>query len=191
MRHKKYRYELNRFTSWRKATLKSMARSLLISESIKTTLTKAKAARPLIEELINLAKQGTLIAKRRAYEILCEHKLVKRLFEDIGPRFKERNGGYTRIINFGNRRGDNAKLAIFELVEIKKKEKKRPKKKEKIESAPVAQQASPDKEKEIEKPQKKIEKQAAVKEKPPIEKKPSKKFLGGLKNIFKKERDSL
>ena len=130
MRHKKYKYELNRFTSWRKATLKSVARSLLIGESIKTTLTKAKAARPLTEELINLAKQGTLIAKRRAYEILCEHKLVKRLFEDIGPRFKERNGGYTRIINFGNRRGDNAKLAIFELVEIKKKEKKRTKEKD-------------------------------------------------------------
>src|SRR4030042_3512971 len=124
MRHRHKRLQLNRFTSWHRATMKSLARSLLLSQSIKTTLQRAKAARPLIERLISLAKENTLSAKRQANKILDDHVLVSLLFNDIGPRFLKRTGGYTRIINLGSRRGDNAKTVIFELTEIKKKEKR-------------------------------------------------------------------
>ena len=121
MRHKKQRNLLNRFTSWRKSTLYSLARSLLIHQRIRTTLHRAKAVRPLAEKLISLAKLNTLAAKRQAAKILNDHQLVSMLFSDIGPRFAKRQSGYTRIINLGVRRGDDAKLVIFELTEIKEK----------------------------------------------------------------------
>ncbi len=183
MRHRKSRTELNRFTSWRKATLISIARSLLIYQSIKTTKRKAFLARPLAEKLISLAKKNTLAAKRYAYKILGDHKLVSLLFSDIGPRFSGKNGGYTRIISLGKRRGDDAEIALFELTEIKKKEKKHHPKKEKSEELKKTAEAV----KEEKKPEAKL----AVKEKPKVDQKPAKKFLGGLKNIFKKERDAL
>ena len=110
MRHKDKRLQLNRFTSWYKATLASMARSVLIYQSIRTTKTKAMAAKPLVEKLITLAKENTLAAKRRAYAILGDHRLVKVLFNDIGPRFAKRTGGYTRVLSLGNRRGDGAQI---------------------------------------------------------------------------------
>lgn len=187
MRHKKKRLQLNRFTSWRQATLRSLTQSLLINQSIKTSLHRAKATRPQVEKLITLAKENTLAAKRQANQILNDHELVSLLFNDIGPRFVNRVGGYTRIINLGVRRGDNAKRVIFELTEIKKKEKRIPKKEAKPEEEGKKEVV---KEKPIE--EKKHEGPVAVKEKPPITKKPTKKFLGGLRNIFKKERrDSL
>ena len=189
MRHKDKRLQLNRYTSWYRATLTSIAKSVLIHQSIRTTKKKAMAVRPLIEKLISLAKQNSLAAKRHAYKILGEHKLVSVLFSDIGPRFTKRTGGYIRIVGLGNRRGDGAQLAILELTEIKKKEIKKPKKEtKKEEERPV--------EKPAEKPQEeqKPRTDTAVKEeKHPTEtKKPPKKFLGGIRNIFKKERrDSL
>jgi len=187
MRHRLKRLQLNRNTSWRKATLKSMARSLLIHQSIKTTKIKAKAVKPLADRLISLAKLNTLSARRRAFSILGEHRLVSLLFNDIGPRFKDRIGGYSRIIGLGARRGDNAELVILELTEIKKKELKKPKKEKetKVEEAPQAVSEKPPQ--APEKPKTAV----AVKERPPITKKPAKKFLGGLRNIFKKERDFL
>lgn len=173
MRHAKARHQLNRFTSWRKATLKSLARNLLIQQSIKTTEARAKAVQPFIEQLITLAKLNTLFAKRRAYTILGDHKLVSLLFSDMAERFNHRVGGYTRILRIGKRRGDNAEMAILELTEIKKKEKRKVPKKEEV---------------KVEKPQGTPEK---PKERPPQEKKPTKKFLGGIRSIFKKERDAL
>lgn len=191
MRHKKKRLQLNRFTSWHEATIKSLARNILIYQSIKTSLSKAKAARPLTEELIRLAKENTLSAKRRAFQVLQDHLLVKALFNEIGPRFVNRASGYTRIINLGARRGDDAPMVIFELMEIKKKEIKKTKKDK-------AKEASPDQEGVVDVTPKEQTPEArphttdtAVKEKPPITKKPPKKFLGGIRNIFKKERDSL
>ncbi|MDP2941294.1 MAG: 50S ribosomal protein L17 [Candidatus Omnitrophota bacterium] len=191
MRHGKKRHQLNRFTSWHKATLNSLVKSLLIHQSIRTTLARAKAARPLAEKLINLAKENSLDSRRRAFQILGDHKLVQLLFREIGPRFAGRAGGYIRIIQLLKRRGDNAQVAILELVEIKKKEIKKIKK-HKETAAATETQGSPKKTTE-EKPAevKKEEAPAAVKQKPPITKKPNKKFLGGLRNIFKKERDSL
>jgi len=182
MRHAKSKYRLNRFTSWRKSTLRSMARNLLIYQSVKTTLSKAKAVRPLAEKLISLGKRNTLVAKRQAFAILGSHDLVTLLFKDITPRFEKRQSGYTRIINIGSRRGDNAQIAILELTEIKKKEVSKPKKEK---AAKEETETKPTEEKKPEATN------VAVKEKPPITKKPTKKFLGGLRGIFKKERDSL
>jgi large subunit ribosomal protein L17 len=187
MRHKKKRLQLNRFTSWHKATLKSLARNLFIHQSIKTSRQKAKAVRPLAEKLISLAKRNTLAAKRRAFSILCSHDLVSLIFNEIGPRFVNKNGGYTRIINLDSRRGDNAQVVILELTEIKKKEPRKPKKEK--EARPEEAKTEIMKEKPIE--EKKPEAGIAVKEKPTIAKKPTKRFLGGLRKIFRKERDSL
>lgn len=188
MRHRKARLQLNRFTSWREHTLRSLVINLLTYQSIKTTIQKAKALRPLAEKVISLAKRNTLSAKREAFRILGSHKLVATLFNEIGPRFVNRPSGFTRIINLGNRRGDDATLVILELVELKKKEFKKPKKEKEVKG-----EKEPTQEVIKGKPgeEKRPETQVAVKEKPPISKKPTKKFLGGLRNIFKKERDSL
>ncbi len=192
MRHRNAKLQLNRFTSWRKSTLISLAQSLLTQQSIKTTAHKAKAARPLVEKLISLAKVNTLAAKRRAFKILSDHRLVSLLFNEIGPRFANRIGGYTRIINLGVRRGDNAKLVILELTEIKKKEAKKPKKdKDKVTKQEEEKKTETVKEKLAEEKKAPGIPGVSVKGKAPIVKKPSKNFFGGLRKIFKKERDSL
>ena len=192
MRHRQQRYQLNRFTSWRKATLKSMARNLLVEQSVRTTRTKAKAAQPLIENLIALAKENTLNARRRAFQILCDHSLVKLLFDEIGPRFAKRTSGFTRVLNLGYRRGDNARLVILELTELKKKEKRKQKKEKETKPEEVAEQKREAPEGEARQPkEEKPRKDVAVKERHPTEKKPTKKFLGGLRQIFRKKSDSL
>lgn len=178
MRHAKAKHQLNRFTSWRKATLISLTRSLILHQSVKTTKAKAKAAQALAERLISLGRQNTLAAKRRAFSILGEHRLVSILFNDIAVRFQNRSAGFTRIIRLGNRRGDSAQEAILELTEIKKIERKAPVK-EKKETKPA-----PDHE------QQKTQ-GPPEHEKPPLEKKAPPTFLGGIRRIFKKERDAL
>jgi large subunit ribosomal protein L17 len=97
-----------------------MARAILVEERIFTTKAKAKEGRKLIEKLITMGKKGTLADKRRAFAVLCDHQMVKDLFENTAPRFKNRMGGYTRIIPFGNRRGDNAEMVYLELTEKSK-----------------------------------------------------------------------
>lgn len=169
---------MNRFTSWRAATLTSMAKNLLQHERIITTKNKAMAVKPLIEKLITLGKENSLAARRRAFQFLQDHKLVRLLFADIAVRFNARSSGYTRILGFGSRRGDNAAMVILELTEVKKKEPKKHKKEK--------EEAKPDKEERHE-----VIKEKTSEEKPPIVKKPDKKFLGGLRNIFKKKSDSL
>ncbi len=188
MRHRKRKLDLNRWTSWRKATLRSMAINLFTRQSIKTTCVKAKAVRQLVEKLISLAKTNTLSAKRQAASILGDHKLVSLLFNEIGPRFANRIGGYTRIVKLGVRRGDNAAMVILELTEIKKEEPKRSRKKKEEE---VKEENKPEAVKEKPVEEKKFKEDVSVKEKPPIVKKPTKNFFGGLRSIFKKERDSL
>ena len=189
MRHAKKRLQLNRFTSWYDATLKNLARSMIIHQGIETSISRAKAVRPLVEKLISLAKANTLSAKRQAFKVLGDHKLVSLLFKDIGPLFAKRNSGYTRIISLIKRRGDNAQMVIFELTERKIKEAKKAKK-AKGSSAelkaeePVAADAKTNEEK-------KVEKGNLVRGRQDLTKKPVRKFLGGVRNIFKKERDSL
>lgn len=183
MRHAKKRHQLNRFTSWHDATIKSLCRSILLYQTIRTTLQKARAVKPTVEKLISLAKENSLAAKRRAFAILGDHALVSLLFKEIGPRFEKRSSGFTRTLNLGRRRGDNAQLVIFELTEIKKKEPKKHKK-DKEEKPQKEHEAAPEAAEE-----KKID--SAVKEKPQVKEKPTKKLFGGFKGIFKKERDSL
>jgi len=111
---------------------------LIIYERIRTTTSKAKAIRPMVEKLISLAKRGDLHSRRLAYSILGNHVLVKRLFDDIGPRFNNKNGGYTRIFNIGTRKGDGASLSLVELTQRReklKKKKEKPKKEEEPASA--------------------------------------------------------
>lgn len=117
MRHGRSGNRLSRNQALRKATVRDMARAILVEERIFTTKAKAKEGRKLIEKLITMGKKGTLADKRRAFAILCDHKMVSNLFDQTAPRFKNRPGGYTRIIPFGNRRGDNAEMVYLELTE--------------------------------------------------------------------------
>jgi large subunit ribosomal protein L17 len=117
MRHGKSGNRLSRNQSLRKATLRDMAKAVFLQERICTTRAKAKEARKMIEKLITLGKKDTLAARRRAFAILCDHTEVSQLFSKIAPRFKARNGGYTRIIPYVQRAGDNAELAFLELTE--------------------------------------------------------------------------
>jgi len=172
MRHRKKKNLLNRFTSWRKATVISLAKNLLLHQRIITTKAKAKATLPLVERLITLAKEGSLFSKRRAYQILGEHKLVSYLFNELAPLFKNRSSGFARIIAYKARRGDSAELVVFELTEKKEKPKRIKKEKEETKEKPKPQEEKPE-------------------ERPPTVKKPTRKFLGGIKGIFKKERDAL
>ncbi len=97
--------------------LRNMATSLLQHERIRTTEAKAKELRPFVERLITLSRQGDLASRRRAGRFVADRDVLTKLFDEIGPRFRDRNGGYTRILKLGARSGDGAELAIIELVE--------------------------------------------------------------------------
>ena len=117
MRHRHGLRKLNRTSSHRKAMFQNMMNSLIEHEVIKTTLTKAKELRRLIEPMITLAKTDTLHNKRLAFSRLRDRYSVVKLFDVLAPRYAERPGGYTRILKFGYRIGDNAPMAIIELVD--------------------------------------------------------------------------
>ena len=116
MRHLKSGRKLGRTTSHRKATLANLASALIEHKSIVTTTPKAKEARSTVERLVTFAKKGDIASRRQVSRTIRDKNLVKDLFEKIAPKYSDRNGGYTRIIKIGNRKGDNAPLAIFELV---------------------------------------------------------------------------
>ena len=117
MRHGHGLRKLNRTTSHRLAMLRNMANSLLRHEAIKTTLPKAKELRRVVEPLITLGREPTVANKRLAFNRLRDRENVVKLFAEIGPRYKARNGGYTRILKMGFRVGDNAPMAFVELVD--------------------------------------------------------------------------
>ncbi len=117
MRHARGYRRLNRTHEHRKALFANMAGSLIEHEQIKTTLPKAKELRPIVEKLITLAKRGDLHARRQAAAQLKQDKHVAKLFEVLGPRYKERQGGYVRVLKAGFRYGDMAPMAIIEFVE--------------------------------------------------------------------------
>lgn len=131
MRHLVKGRKLRRPTEHRLALLRNLVTSFLEKERIKTTLAKAKETRPLAERMITLAKRNTLHARRRALAFLRKEEVVTKLFNELGPRFGERPGGYSRIVRLGPRKGDGAQMALLELVgsEYKKKEKKKREKK--------------------------------------------------------------
>jgi len=131
MRHRVKRYQLRRNTAHRRALLRNLVTSLLEKERIKTTLAKAKATRPVAEKMITLGKRNTLAARRQALAYLLKESVVQKLFAELGPRFKERPGGYTRIVKLGLRSGDGAQMAMLELLGAEFKKKARKKEKEK------------------------------------------------------------
>jgi large subunit ribosomal protein L17 len=117
MRHGNAHRKLNRTAEHRKAMFANMAAALIKHEQIITTLPKAKDLRPIVEKLVTLGKRGDLHARRQAVSQLRDLPMAKKLFEVLGPRYKERNGGYTRIIKAGFRYGDSAPIAVIEFVD--------------------------------------------------------------------------
>jgi large subunit ribosomal protein L17 len=117
MRHGKVHRKLGKKPSHRKAMFANMCASLIKHEQIVTTLPKAKELRPVVEKLITLAKKGGLAARRQAISEIRDVTQVKKLFDVLGPRYKERKGGYTRIMKAGFRYGDNAANAVIEFVD--------------------------------------------------------------------------
>lgn len=108
--------KLGRTSSHRRALLRHLVTQLLEHDRIETTEAKARALRPLAEKMITLAKRGDLHARRQAASFLVKEDVLKRLFDELGPRYRERNGGYTRMMKLGPRRGDAAPMSIVELV---------------------------------------------------------------------------
>jgi large subunit ribosomal protein L17 len=162
MRHKNKVNRLSRSRAQRKALIKSLLRSIIVSYKIKTTVTKAKIASSHVEKLITLAKKGTLQARRQCYDILGDHQLVKKLFNIIAPKFKKVNGGYTRIIKLGPRKGDGAQTAVLELTHIDIPHKKETSKKKQKKTDAVKDEVSPQ------------------------EDSSKKSFVSGVKKMFKK-----
>ena len=117
MRHGKVHRKLGRKPEHRKAMFANMAAALIKHEQIVTTLPKAKELRPVVEKLITLGKRGDLHARRQAVSQVRDVAMVKKLFEVLGPRYKDRKGGYTRVLKAGFRYGDNAAVAVIEFVD--------------------------------------------------------------------------
>jgi large subunit ribosomal protein L17 len=172
MRHRVAGRKLSRHTQHRELMFRNMLVSLLQHERIRTTLAKGKELRSWADRMISLGKQGTLHARRRAFALLRNEGIVKKLFDEIAPKLKEREGGYTRVYKLGWRQGDAAPLSLVELVtfahpEEKKKstmtkakqvlEKVTPKKKEKVETK--GKEKGKEKEKVKEKKEKKVKKE--------------------------------
>ncbi|MFN2541177.1 MAG: 50S ribosomal protein L17 [Chthoniobacterales bacterium] len=184
MRHQKNTLKLGRTAEHRKALLANQVCSLIEHRRIKTTLAKAKAARPLAERMVTLGKNGSLHARRNALSILRHKDTVKKLFEEIAPASTERNGGYTRIIRLGQRKSDSAAMAFLEwvdapkVVEEKPAEEKKAKRKDAAEPKP--------KEKKAKREEPKREEAPAKEEKPaapaPEEPKPKKRRWFGRKS---------
>ena len=117
MRHKYKGKKLNRTSSHRKALLKNMVQALIKHEQIQTTLPKAKELSPFVDKLITLGKKGDLASRKKAYSILPEKKWASKIFDELSERYKERDGGYTRVLKAGFRYGDSAPMAVIELVD--------------------------------------------------------------------------
>lgn len=127
MRHQVKGRKLRRPTAHRMAMLRTLVTSFLEKERVRTTLAKAKEARPLAEKMITLGKKGTLAARRQVIAFVRKEGVVTKIFDDLGPRFSQRPGGYSRIVKLGLRGGDGAQMAMLELIgsEYKKKAKKK------------------------------------------------------------------
>src|SRR5260370_16353096 len=117
MRHGKVHRKLNRTAEHRRAMFANMCAALIKHEQITTTLPKAKDLRPIVEKLVTLGKRGSLHARRQAIAEIRDVAMVKKLFDVLGPRYKERHGGYTRVMKAGFRYGDNAPLGAIEFVD--------------------------------------------------------------------------
>jgi large subunit ribosomal protein L17 len=131
MRHKVSGWKLGRTTAHRRSLLRNLVTSLILEERIETTVPKAKALRPQLEKMITLGKRGDLSARRRAAAYLMTREAVNKLFDTVGPRFGDRNGGYLRIVRAGWQKGDGTDMAFVELLGSEKlQEEKRQKRAE-------------------------------------------------------------
>ena len=120
MRHRNAGFKLGRNTSHRRALLRNLVTSVLVEDRVETTLTKAKAVRPLVEKMITLGKKGDLHSRRQALSYMMTAKSVDRLFDTVAPRYKDRQGGYLRIVRTGFQQGDGAEKAFIELLGAEK-----------------------------------------------------------------------
>ncbi len=123
MKHNIKNKKLNKTSSHRKAMFMNMSNSLIKHEQITTTLPKAKELKRFVEKIITLGKKGNLLSRRKTVSILQDNKMSKKVFDVLADRYKNRDGGYTRIIKLGNRFGDNAPMAVVEFVERDEKAK--------------------------------------------------------------------
>ena len=177
MRHKKKGKALNRTCSHRRWLLSNLITSLFLHERIRTTTAKAKQARPLAEKLITFAKRGDLHARRQVLKIVRDKTVVAKLFTSLSERFKDRPGGYTRIVRIGYRHGDNAPMAMIELMpeEVrsksggKKRRSRRPKKKAKAAETPPVEQEAAEEVTEETPPVEQEAAEEATEETPPVE----------------------
>ncbi len=153
MRHAKDHKKLGRTVSHRKALLSNLVAALFEHKQIRTTVAKAKEARRWAERMITFGKRGDVAARRRVYRFIPHRKIVKLLFDEIAPKYENRNGGYTRVIKLGRRKGDGAEMAILELVgyegvQIEKQqvaqEKRAERKKRKEEQAEAQPEQTPE-----------------------------------------------
>ena len=117
MRHRKGGFKLGRNTSHRRALLRNLVTSIILNDRVHTTVTKCKATKPIVEKMITLGKDGTVHARRQALAYLMGPDAVDRLFSVVSPRYKTRNGGYSRIIRTGVRKGDASEMAFIELLD--------------------------------------------------------------------------
>ena len=173
MRHRKKSEKFSRSRAQRKALVKSLLRAIIIHERITTTTSRAKYLKGKVDRLITRAKKGTLADKRLVYRVLGDHELVKRLFNEIAPRFREISGGYTRALRVSNRKGDGASLSLIELTRIVKIDKPQKRKVKETETKET------------------LKEEVQRKVPPKKEVKPKKGFVSGVRKIFKKERDAL
>ena len=120
MRHRNAGFKLGRNTSHRRALLRNLVTSVLVEDRVETTVTKAKAVRPLVEKMITLGKKGDLHSRRQALSYMMTAKSVDRLFDTVAPRYKDRQGGYLRIVRTGFQQGDGAEKAFIELLGAEK-----------------------------------------------------------------------
>lgn len=206
MRHRKQRSKLSMQTARRDATVRNMIKSLILHQRIKMTLGRAKVVRRLAEHVIHIAKEDTVFARRRVYDILTDRDLVMKLFKEVAPLSKNRVGGYTRILTIGTRRGDGAQMAFLELTDkkiieklSKKKSKAKTAKTEEIESSKAKAQDEKREEKKDESKVKHISKakptleeektreKARSEEKRMADKKQG--FMKNIRGLFRKRGD--
>ncbi len=211
MRHRKKRFKLGKPQDQRRALIRSLLIALITEEKIKTPYRRAKEVSRWADKLVTLGKRGDIHSRRLAYRWLQDRDLVKKLFDDIAPRFKEINGGYTRVIKVNNRKGDNALMAIIEFTKVKEeiieeKKKRRFLRREKrkkqlqeeipseIEEVKI-EEVKEEKKKTKKKAESKVEeepkkKEETEKEQKQKEEKPAKKgFLSGLKDFMKRKKN--
>jgi len=191
MRHRKLNKKFDRNKPERDSMMHNLVKGLFISQSITTTTVKAKEARRLAEKLITVAKKDDLHSRRKVFSIIRDETLTAKLFKEIAPLFKDRKGGYTRIIHFGRRKGDNAELSVLELTEKKVVvTKSKPKKEKTAETKPAAIEKTAPKETPPhahEKPKEPVsEKHPPKKEEKEIHPKSTHKTQGGFVGTLRK-----